>query len=900
MPPLAPSSPASSSPAPSAPPSSVLARLPLAPRLALRDLRGGLSGFRVFLACLALGVAAIAAAGSLNAGIEAGLRADARVLLGGDLEVSLRTRALTEAEQATLADLGTLAVTQEMRSMVRRAALSTGAPDPEAEARPESVMVEVKAVPPAYPLYGAVGLESGQALAEALAPGPEGLPGAVAAPALAQRLGLEIGDRLRLGGQTLVLSDLILREPDDLAGAFRLGPRLMVSDQTLAATGLVQPGSLITTRGLLRLTDGLSDSQARARLGEAHPEAGWRIRGTDEAGAGLQSTLDRLTLFLVLVGLTSLLVGGIGVANAAKAHLEGRTDTIATLKCLGAPAGLIHRVYLIQMGVIAGLGVAIGLGLGALAPPLLAGLMGDMLPVPAKGGIYPLPLALAGVFGLLVAVIFSLWPLARARAVPATALFRGAVAVEAAETPIPGAGAGRLRWRLPLPWRDLAVLLGLALVLIGLVLLSAERPVIAAWFVVGALGALALFRLAAWGLIALARRLPVPPGRPSLRLAVANLHRPGAPTASVVVSLGLGLSVLVALALIEGNLGRQIARDMPDRAPNTFFIDIQPEQVEAFRAVVAESAPGADLRMADMVRGRVRALNGVPVDQAEVDPGARWALRGDRGFTTAATLPEGSTLVDGTWWEADEGSAAAAGAPLFSLTEDLAEGFGLAIGDSVTVNILGRDIIGRLANTRAVRWTSLSMNFSFVVAPGSFQGAPRTWIATLKGDAEAVRAAERAVTARFANVSTIDVRAALDRVAGVLGTAAQAVRAAAAVTLASGILVLAGAFAATHRRRLKEAVTLKVLGATRGVILGAYALEYGLIGLLTGLVAAGVGGLAAWAVVTQALGGAWTFLPGVVAVTLPACVLVTLAGGFVGTWRALGQRPALLLRGEGE
>jgi putative ABC transport system permease protein len=842
-----------------------LTRGPVPLRFALRELRAGLSGFRILLACLAIGVAAIALAGSVNSSITEGMRADAQALLGGDLEVRLLYREIAPEERKTLESLGTLSLYTEMRTMAGVAGDRT-----------RRSMVELKGVDGAYPLYGAITLSGVASLDEALAV-RDGLPGAAAPQALLDRLGIALGDRLTVGETEVVLRAVIDREPDLVTGGFGLGPRLMVAASTVDRTGLIQPGSLVEYHYLLRLNPGVSAAVAKETLESASPDAGWRVRDTSQAGGGFQRFVDRLTVFLVLVGLTSLLVGGIGVANAVKAYMDGRTRTIAALKCLGAPSSLIFRVYLIQTGLVAALGILVGLVIGGGLPPLILAVLGDRIPVPTAGGVFLAPLLQAAAFGLLTALAFGLWPLARARAIPATALFRGQS----------GMGAVTVRRR-----DILAVgLIGLALA--ALTVLGAKDSFLALWFVLGAGAALLLFRGAAWAVMALARRIHLPRGATTGRLALTNLYRPGAPTPSVVLSLGLGLTVLVAVALVEGNLNRQIREDMPNKAPTFFFIDIQSDQSELFRDTVLGAAPGADILMADMIRGRIRALKGVPVDQVAIAEDSQWAVRGDRGFTTSATLPENSTLKAGEWWPEDY-----SGPPLFSLTADLAQGMGLVPGDEVTVNILGRDITGTIASTREVDWASLSMNFAFVVSPGAFAGAPRTYIATVRADADRVPAIEAAVAEAAANVSIIRVDDALAVVVGLMEDVGAAVRAAAGITLVAGILVLAGSFAANHGRRLREAVTLKVLGATRGMVLRAYLTEYGILGFATGLIAALVGSVAAWAVLVFVMRAEWVFLPGVVAGTLAVCVGFTVLAGFAGTWGALGARPAPYLRNE--
>lgn len=841
--------------------------------LARRELRGGIRGFRIFLLCLMLGVAIIAAVGSLSAAVVAGIAADARSILGGDLDIRLIHRAATDEERAALDAAGQVSELRELRAMARAAT-------PAAAEAADRLLVELKAVDGAYPLYGTVTLDPARPLDQALAR-VDGVWGAVVDPALLERLDLAIGDFLRIGQLDYQLRAALDFEPDRGGGVFALGPRVLVALPSLAETGLVQPGSLIYSHYRLRLPaagEAGDPGAVSAALDAAFPDAGWRIRGLDEAAPGVQRFVKRMTLFLTLVGLSALLVGGVGVGNAVRAYLDGKVATIAVLKCLGAPTALVTRTYLLLVIALALAGIAVGLALGAAVPAALAGILAERFDLSVRPGIYPWPLVEAAVFGLLIAIGFTLWPLARARRVPAATLFRSLV------VPV----------GLRLQARDLLALAAAGLALAGFTILTAEDRLIAAGFVAGALAALAAFRGVAALVMAAAGRLSARAiRRPGLRLALANLHRPGAPTASVVLSLGLGLTVLVAVVLIQGNLGREIQETLPGAAPSFFFIDIQPDQAAAFDALVAARPGTADLARVPMLRGRITAVDGVPADQVTPTPDSAWVLRGDRGLTWSAALPRGSRLVEGEWWPLDY-----RGEPLVSMDAEAARGLGLGLGDTVTVNLLGREFTATIASLREVDWTSLAINFVMVFSPGLLEGAPQTQIATVRVPPADEIALQRAVTDRFANVSAIRVKDALESVNRILGSVGVAVRGTASVTLIAGILVLAGAVLAGHRRRVYDAVVLKVLGATRADVARAYLLEYGLLGLVTALIAAAAGTLAGWVFLTQVMEGQWVFLPGAVAATAGLGAAITLAIGLAGTWRALGQRPAPLLRNE--
>ena len=840
----------------------IVREISLALRWARRELRGGLAGFRIFLACLALGTAVIAGVGSLSAAVSAGLKADAHAMLGGDVELHLVHRPASPEQQAYFRRSGEVSAIATMRAMART------------ENGGERSLIELKAVDAAYPLYGTMELDPPQPLAAALA-AHGGQWGAAAAPALLARLKLRLGDTIRVGDARFVLRAILTHEPDAATSGFEFGPRVMIAAPALSSTGLLQPGALVGYAYRLRLPPGSEVGSWVAAVKRAFPDAGWRIREFGNASPMLQRLLDRVTIYMTLVGLTALLVGGVGVGNAVRGYLAGKTATIATLKCLGAPGRLVFATYLAQVLALALAGIGIGLALGALTP-LLTGPLLAAFPIAVRVGLYPVPLAAAAAFGVLTTLAFALWPLAAAREVPAANLFRDLV------DPTP---------RRPRPaYLAATAAAGLALAALGI--LTASDRLTAFWFVVGAIGALAAFRLLAALLITAARRAGRP-RHPGLRLALANLHRPGAPTAGIVASLGLGLTVLVAIALVQGNVAETIDERLPEHAPSFFFIDIQPSQAAEFDRLIAATPGVTQVARVPSLRGRITRLNGVPVSQVRIKPEARWAVSSERGLTYAATLPRGSRMVAGTWWPADYH-----GSPLVSVDAEIARGMGLGIGDTLTVDVLGREVTATIANLREIDWTSLGINFVLVFSPGLLDGAPQMDIATARTPPGGEAALERAVTDRFPNVSAISVKDALEAVSSIIAAIAIGLRAIAGVTLAAGVLVLAGAVAAGHRRRVYEAVVLKVLGATRRDVTRAFLIEYGLIGLATAAIAAGLGTLAAWLVLTRVMHQDWDFLPLAVAATALLATLLTLAAGYLGTWRALGAKPAPFLRNE--
>jgi len=839
-------------------------------RFALRELRGGLRGFYIFIACIALGVAAIAGVGSASRSMTGSIATQGQSILGGDLSFSLILREAEPEERAYLESQGAVSRIATLRAMARL---------PE---RNEQTLVEVKAVDGAYPLYGTMELAGGGGLASALEKRGEAW-GAVADEELLARLGIKAGEVISLGKIRVAIADTIKSEPDKLSGGLGFGPRLMLADAALRASGLVQPGSLVRWHYRLKLANAKPDEtgEVRAvaeRVKKAHPKAGWRIRSRDNASPGLSRNIRRFAQFLTLVGLTALMVGGVGVANAVRSFLESKRDVIATFKCLGASGSLVFRIYLIQIAILSGIGIVIGLALGALMPLAVDSVLAGFLPIKTRAGLYPFELLTGLAYGLLTALAFAMWPLGRAHDVPPTALFRDV-------------SSSARAWPRPV---YVAIAGAIVLVLAGMAIGFAFDRFIASIFVAAAAASFVLLRLVAGAIQWLAKRAPQVSST-ELRLALGNIHRPGALTGSVVLSLGLGITLLVTITLIDGNLRRQLTSTMPAEAPSFFFLDIQNYEVNDFEALLRKEAPKAEISRVPMLRGRMVTLDGVPAEKISAPPNVQWALRGDRGITYSAEKPKNAILTEGKWWPKDY-----SGPPLVSYEADLGQAFGLKIGDPIVVNVLGREIEARIANFRSVEWQSLAINFVMVFSPDAFAGAPHTHLATITwldgADAKTELALLKKVTAAFPAVTSVRVKDALTEINALVAQLAWAIRAASSITLIASILVLGGALAASHRNRIHDAVVLKMLGATRRRLVAAFSIEYALLGLATAVFGLFAGSVAAWFVIEKMMGGTFVLLPFVAIGATAAALLLTVGFGLVGTWKVLGDKPAPVLR----
>jgi len=826
-------------------------------RLARRELRGGTKGFRVFLACLILGVATIASVSSLNQSISAGLARDGRVLLGGDIDLRISSREITKAERSYFTDNSTLSQITELRAMASHLA--------------ERRLVELKAVDNLYPLTGTLNLAPKMDIKTALQN-----RGAVVQKGLLDRLKIKVGDPIQIGKAAFEVRAVILNEPDRIASVINFGPRVMISMISLAETKLIQPGSVVRHHYRLMLKAPHIPQIFAGQLKDRFPEAGWRVRTPDNAAPGVESFIERLSLFLSFVGFTTLLIGGVGVSAGVRDYLDGKIATIATFKCLGAPSDVIFRTYLLQIMLLSLIGTFIGLAIGASVPFIAGVLPASFFPVRPAAEFYPLALLSSAGFGILTVLSFALWPLGRSQNVPASALFRDKV------TPIEADPSSKFKFFSYVS----------AVLLILLTIITAYQVDFAVVFIIVAAFTLGLLKFAGKLTISLAKKVPHAKNT-ALRLAIAALHRPGTTAPAVVLSLGLGLSVLVAVSLIDGNLHGQISEEIPKEAPAFFFIDVQNDQIAGFDDTVSTIVGTKNYKRVPSLRGRIVEINGVDVEKVVIAPESQWAVRGDRALTYAVAPSEGSKIIKGEWWKPDY-----RGKPLISLDAGLARGFGIDIGDSLTVNVLGRNVTAEITSLREINWKSMRFDFAIIMSPGLLEHAPHSHIAAIHADVAAEPLIEKAIANSYPNVSIIRVKEALASARNLMDGISTAIAAAASLTVLAGALVLSGAMAAGRERRTYEAIIFKVLGATRKRMLFAYLIEYGLLGLLTGIISACIGTLSSWGVVTYLMKMDWTFYPETIAITLLLSLILTLASGFFGTWRALGQKAAPHLRNE--
>lgn len=826
-------------------------------RIARRDLNARFKGLRLLLVCLFLGTGALAAIGTLTGAIEGELADRGQVLLGGDLEIEVWQRDLTPEEKAALTEYGRISGGTRLQAM--------------ATAGENAAPIELKAVDSAWPLYGTLTLADGRTVG-APAPGEAWL-----AQGAIDRLGIAVGERFRIGTQQVTAAGIIANEPDRLSEGFQLGPTVIVDVALPHRAGLIAPGAMYQSKYRVAFEPDRDPQAVEEALEERFPEAGFDFRTRDRASPGADRFVGRMSEFLTLVGLAALVIAGIGIGGGVTSYLEARRTSIATLKVLGATSGDIARIYALQIGAAALAGSVLGLAAGLLVTPLLSAALQGLLPVESGFVIAPGALLLAATYGLLVALVFAATPLLRARRFPAMALMRARVA------PL-------TRDRTALRW----VFAGLAGI-VALVLLTSRQPWLAALFLGGAAATLGLLAVLGYGIRRAAARLPRP-ASPLLRNAVANLHRPGSSTGALVTALGFGLSAFVLLAGIQTAIGGNIERRVPQQAPDYFVLDIPRDRVAAFEALVHDEQPEAAIRTVPALRGAVLAYGPrdsmTRVADLEEIPDGAWGLRGERGLTYADTVPPGNTIVEGEWW-----GPMWAGENLVSIDVELAEAAGIAIGDYITVGVLGVERTARVANLRRIDWESLGFNYVFVFSPNVLADAPHNLAATIDlPDGASTGPLLRRLVQAFPSSSVIEIGQVLAQARTILGQVGAATFAAASVAVLAGLAVLIGAIAAARAARTYDTVVLRVLGASRRQVLLMQLVEYGLLAAALAAVAFALGSALAWLVIVQLFEFDWLPDWGAMLAVLGAGLAVVLIFALAGSLPLLRAKPAQALR----
>ncbi|WP_349371138.1 FtsX-like permease family protein [Salinarimonas sp.] len=834
---------------------SVPAGSPLAPlpRLLRAELRAGIAGLRLFVACIALAAFVLGAVWMTASALTRALEANGAILLGGDVAVSVVNAPLDAALVARLAALGPMSGVAELRTT--------------AQADAVRAPVEVKAVDDVYPLAGSVAIAGAASLHDALA-SRDGTPGAVLEPAALARLGVSPGDTIMLGGADFAVRGVLVREPDRLsAGRFLVGPRVLVGMEPAREAGLIGAQTLVDWRYRLVAPDGVSPEALAERVRALAPERGWELETPADAGDRIREVAARLATFLGLAAFVSLAIGLAGAFAGARAWIGRRTRTIALYRLSGAEPALVLALHAAIVALAAAIGIALGLALGAGVAATLMDLLAERLHLGWRGRDL-LPAAALATLTLAIGLVGACAPsLAAAARTPPGAAMRSADA-----PPVPAR-------------RDALIgLVALALALL-LAILATPRAELAAGAAIGLAFAAATIGAAGFGLARLARRLR--PRSFVARIALGALAEPGA-AATRAVALGIGIAGITAVIATQASLATALRGELPERIPDLVLLDVQPGQIEAVRGRIGSDPALGGVQASPFMRATITAVNGVPAEEALVRADKAWVIEGDRSFAWAAE-PTGAELLAGAWWPADY-----EGPPLLSPEEDVQQAFDLVPGDRVTYSVLGRSFTSDVANIRKEYHRTFRPEFLLVASPEPFRNAPHSWIVSLEGETDAAVDGLVSDLARDApGITAIDVRRIVEELARIVEGATLASLAVAGVLLVAGALTLAAIVAAEVDSRRRQAVAFTLIGASRGEIALARLGEAACVGLIAAVVGGGAGlSIAGW-IVLDALRVDWA--PGVGALLLPLA-LGTLAALAAGAAGGLGAAP----RGRGQ
>ncbi|MCB9993612.1 MAG: FtsX-like permease family protein [Hyphomicrobiaceae bacterium] len=838
-------------------------------RVGLADLRGDMRRFGLLMVCLALGTSVIAAVGSVGTVLKQSVERDATALMGGDLEASRPDRDATPEEFAFFQTLGTVT-----KVVSTNAHGST--PD-------NTALIDLLAVDDNYPLLGNVlspQLESGEKPGKLLGD-VNGTYGAIVDPVLLDRLAISLGDTFTVGNIQLQVRGDLASLPDGAVRGFHLGLTTVISTEALAQMSDLRPPlpGLLTKHNYKILLQGTDYDTAAAAIAAKFGEATWEVQSPREAVGPTIRYYNLFTRYLLIIGLSSLLVGGVGVSNAVSTYVGERQRTIAILRTLGATGARVLVHHLAQIGVLIGIGVGIGVLMGAVASLFMLPLVGNALSVDLPPTIVPAPLLVAAGFGILSGFAYAYLPLMRTQRISPALLFRSpGMALPIADW-----------WALTNPRIIIPVALAAAGVF-GLAVFETGDVRLVSLYALGVVATFALLRGAAYLLQVVLKRLPPAPVT-GIRNVLRSIYGPGSSAPVVIVSIGLGLSMVLIIALLERNLHDQLLGSVTRNAPTFVATDLFDDEVAAIEQMAKDDPDIVEFQWRPMLRGAVTEINGVDTSTLKnVDEEAQFLFSGEIPMTYAADMPEGSTITDGAWWPADY-----QGPPLVSLRSTMKSALNLKVGDSIQIRMFGELIDAKVANFRDYQWQR-GLNFMVTFSPGDVEYYPFNQLGTIKAAEGKEKDVERLLNKTFPTVAFIPVGDALQQAATILSQLGTAVNVVGGIAVVNGLLVLAGTMAAGRKQRESDAVVKKVLGATRGDILRSFVTEYAVLGVFSSLIATIVGVFGAWVITKSGLEVDFSADPVLIFFVVVGAVLLTLAAGAITTWRALSTPPARFLR----
>lgn len=849
--------------------------------LARREIRSSWQRLVFFFICIAIGVGSIVALRSLLQNLKASVTKESRALLTADVQVASNSP-FDEAAQKILDRFYGLATVTAHTQMLETATMVRPVKDRAAVPK----MVELKAVEARFPFYGQLALSNGAPYSHNLLKGR----GVLVRQAVLTSFNLNIGDQILINDQPFTIRGVIEKEPGNTLNAFSFGPRVLIDYSDAAAVGLLGFGSRARYRVLLKTMDGFA-GEVTAQLRQAFQNQPFvSVRSFRYSQDRLSNSLTQVEDFLSLIGLVILVLGGIGISSVTRVFINQKMKTIAILKTLGSNNRRVLAAYLLQVMLLGLLGSLLGLGLAKLTMIALPYYFGGKLPLDIEFSLTWSAVWQGLGIGLLISLLFSLVPLLEIRRIKPILVLRAGALLE----------EGRLSW-----WRDTTRIIVSVLVAAGLLALASWQAgslKIGAIFLAALAAMTLVLNLSAWLLMRGLRHLRHFPSF-ALRQGVNSLYRPGNQTRIILLAVGLGVFFVVAVRLLQVNLLEEFNVDLNNTSrADIYLVDIQRDQLGGLGAFIRQ-ATGEAPPLLPTIRSRIAQINGQDVNP---DRPSSEAVNNNRGLlgreyvlTYRSQLDPNETSLAGQFWDAN-----ASGEPEISIEELLHKELGLNLNDRVTFDILGKQITARVTNIRRVDWRNARTGFLVVFRPGALDNAPTMYVSAFKGpkpgpeNGNARAQFQRNLVDRFPNVSVIDVYDIIEVARGIVDNVSLAVTFVGGFVFLSGLLILVGSIAMTKFHRLYESAILKTLGAKRKLIVATLLVEYGVLGLLAGVLGSCAAIALTWAVSKYGLEITWRFVPSVNLLGIAVALVLVMVVGVVSSWDVLVKKPLGILRSE--
>ena len=741
--------------------------------------------------------------------------------------------------------------------------------------KPASLITEIKSIPltgPQYPFYGEFQSKPDKPLHDLLANG-----GAVVEPSFLLKTSLKIGDRFSLGKIQVRINGVVISEPDRITRAFSIGPRVFISRASLDEANLVQPGSRVKNRTLIKLPRGFDLDEAQALLEKTLKDKSLSIRTYKDMQSSLSSSIERMGQYLGALGVIALLMGGIGVAMIIRTFMAQKLDTLAILNCLGASSKTLLKVYLLQSMLMGLAGSCLGVSLGFALTFLLPAKMEGLINLKLEPVFHWVPALQSLLLGCATTLLFCLWPLIRAVKTRPLRLFRRNF--EGGEP-----GTSWERWI-----SGLTLGLGLA----AMICWQAESIKRGLIFLSALAISAGVFALASWLLLKLLKALP-PSGSITRRYGLSNLVRPNNQATAIITCLGMGIMLILTVRLVQMDMLAMLNKNTEASPPNYFFIDIQHDQTQTFTQVLDRVAPEAERTLTPLVRSRLHSIDDKLIENWVYKDKSReeWFINREFVLTyMAGQPPKDNEVIEGEWWDETRAQNAEV-----SLEQDAAKRLNATIGTRLTIDIQGIPVSATVTSIRKVNWRNMRTNFYMIYSPGALQGAPLTYVATVHVPDQKELELQHAIVEALPNITALSTRDIVNTLESTVSKLTTLVDFMSGFAIAAGLFILSGSIASTKFRRLRESAILKILGARRKVVTSILGIEYATLGIISALVGIGLAQGLSWAVMKYMIKSDWHVQPVTVAWTFCFAVLITITTGILSNLDVIRDKPLKTLR----